>query len=82
MLKIIFAKGEILTYSRKRSDTDVSATEIREYAELHRIKEVQADGVELTWILQTFRNIPHLYPEQLTRWTGVYADFIVSNLFE
>lgn len=42
------------------------------------IRELHADGAELEYIIQKFRNIVHCYPQSV--WVGETAQFIYQNL--
>jgi len=46
------------------------------------IEEVRADGDELTLIRNKFKNLPDRPDRDTICWTGDFAQFIVSHLFE
>jgi hypothetical protein len=46
----------------------------------HNVTSVQADGDELTYLIQTFKNIPYHKTSAVQVWLGDYAKFIAANL--
>lgn len=46
----------------------------------HEVKEIYADGDELSFILQNVEGIPRAKGQRSMRWYGDHARFIVANL--
>lgn len=46
----------------------------------YAVSQVQADGDELAWLLQTYNNIPSAFHMQIQKWRGSDAQFIFDHL--